>query len=149
MLDDNDIAELRNAGYDGDTDLQTLNQQLADANLIVAKSKAAAKKFNDVAKNIEKGMSLTEAGATADYETNRSKIDDAMGYIQTRIAPTFSTMTGSVKQILDQLPPELRSTIEEKIGEVKKRAYAQRINISDNDIVQMLISGKQANAANR
>ena len=59
---------------------------------------------------------------------SRQDIDtEAINYLQTNVAPTISSMTGSVSQVIDRMPQEYKNTIQTKVNELKQAAASQML----------------------
>lgn len=80
----------------------------------------------------------TGPGATSRRAVEQDTYGNAMTELQTKVAPTISPMTGSVKQIIDRLSPENREAIQSKVDQLKQQAAANNVMLTDNDIVKLL-----------
>ena len=140
LLDASIESDLRSSGYDGGTDLNSLERGFAAANKMVMDSKAEAKRFGKMAQELSKGSSLPEAyqaGGTPEQARDEvAGYAEALQFIQTKLAPTLSGVHGTVNQILNQLPETLRPVIQEKVEQAKARGY------SDFQIKEILLKGK-------
>jgi len=107
---------------------------------LVEESKTRVTEMEEIKKGLRQGKSLRRA-LPSKPETEQITATDtytkAIQHIQDKIAPIMSTMNGSTRQLLLQLPEEYRPVVQEKIRQAKAAGY------SDFDILNLYLRGKK------
>jgi hypothetical protein len=137
-----DMQSLYDVGISGN-----ISSPAALKDLLITTQKEQLQKKADLAelKRTEKNLiKNSSTPLTKSMSQTKQDVDtEAINYLQTNVAPTISTMTGSVSQVIDKMPQEYKSTIQAKVNELKQAAASQNIILSDNDILQMLLAKRK------
>lgn len=127
--------QLDNMGYDRSSksseDLNGVLERVIALDTALNAQKAKAKLTE---KGLRKNKPLSEA-VPSEADVQQEVLTPAIGYIQTRIAPTLS-VNGTVNQILERLPEEYKNVVSQAVEKAKAKKY------SDFQIKEMLTRGR-------
>lgn len=128
-------------------DMTVLKNVLKETQIEQERKKAESAEL----KKTERELIKTGKGPVAQSRraASQAMLKEATNFIQSNIAPRISTMHGSVKQVIEQLPPKYQGPIQEKIAELKNVAAERSVILSDSDILQMLFAKPKVQNANQ
>ena len=131
MLDPVTMDKLSGARYSGAADLNSLHSALSNANQTTSEIEETIDFIKESQKVLRQGKVQTGEEATKivqkkiETTPEKDRTGEAISFLKTRVSPTL-LQRGTIQEIIDQLPVNLKSSIEDKVQESIDEGYDER-----------------------